>query len=88
MIAEYHWRISCDIIESFLYPTNFTTRIIWNARSYHQGDGWKQEAIRLVPEVPITASEINKITIASSVTNSPEPIPKKIRLMPTCSGVE
>jgi hypothetical protein len=39
-------------------------------------------------EVPITSFGINKITIASSVTISPEPIPKKIRLIPTCSGVE
>ena len=38
--------------------------------------------------VPIISFGINKIIMASRVTNSPEPIPKKIGLIPTCSGVE
>ncbi|MFZ0556975.1 MAG: hypothetical protein WAM26_16965 [Nitrososphaeraceae archaeon] len=39
-------------------------------------------------EVPIISFGINKIIMASRVINSPEPIPKKIRLIPTCSEVE
>ncbi len=39
-------------------------------------------------EVPIISFGINKIIMASRVTNSPEPIPKRIGLIPTCSGVE
>jgi hypothetical protein len=39
-------------------------------------------------EVAISAFGINKIIIASRVTNSPEPTPKNIRLIVTCSEVE
>lgn len=39
-------------------------------------------------EVPITAFGMNKMTTASRVTNRADPIPKKIRLIASASGVE